>query len=35
MESEHEDQDQTWKYDLNALDVLFSQPKAEIVKKDK
>ncbi len=35
MESEHEDQDQTWNYDLNALDVLFSQPKAKVARKDK
>jgi hypothetical protein len=35
MESEHENQDQTWNYDLNALDALFNQPKAKVARKDK
>jgi len=32
---EHEDQKQAWNYDLDELDVLFSQPKVKVTKKEK
>jgi hypothetical protein len=32
---EHEDQNQAWNYDVDELDVLFSQPTVKVTKKEK